>query len=76
MSGIEMMSTEDIIEELRRRHDTVLFVAQRSMDVKTEERRCYWRGSTLTAIGLARYAEHNMHRYMDDAEDDVVEGET
>lgn len=66
-------STDEMIDELGRRSDCVVVTSLKDLGKDTEERRMEWRGSSITALGLAEYARHRLKRSLDGAASVVVD---
>ncbi len=60
--SMEFVTTEELIEELKKRHDSVLFVGIVNRASDADQYNLQWRGGTATAVGLARYAEQRILR--------------
>lgn len=58
MTDLTYISEEDLLAELFRRWDTILFVAVKEHTDTTDLRRCTYLGGWVTALGLTQSADH------------------
>jgi hypothetical protein len=57
MSELELVDTDDLIEELQSRHDNLLIVGRKDLNLDHEAHLCFWSGGCTPALGLVKYAE-------------------
>ena len=66
MTGdLSLVDTDDLIEELKKRHDAGLICMLRHRHSEQEERYTEYWGSAVMAVGLAEYAKHRIVNQMD-----------
>ncbi len=56
MIDLSLVLLEDIWEELKKRHDSIIMAARNSVDGKVEDSFVYYKGGKFTCIGLAEHA--------------------
>lgn len=52
ITGLEFATTEEIIDELKKRHDAALIALYQDVDQQREATTFQWWGSTIFALGL------------------------
>lgn len=71
---LELITTEDMIDEIKRRHPLgCLVVLISDRDKETEIYRPRWNCGTLTLLGMARYAQMFAERCLTDEWDKMEE---
>ncbi len=55
---LELVSTDDLVAELQRRHDATVFVGMKaSVDGSDDFYQSNWKGATMTVAGLCSYVQ-------------------
>jgi hypothetical protein len=78
--NLELVSVEDLLDELERRHDTMIFAGVQTLDAQRDQRIRQGKGEWYRQMGLAFdyacYAREQMdeaRRTSDDAADSTME---
>ncbi len=56
LMDLETVSTDELVDELQKRFDHVVFAAVKEMDQVHDASDVRWKGSRLTCAGLAQWA--------------------
>ena len=64
MSGdtpdLSFVTTDELVEELRKRHDSMIFAYNKSMGDDEDVFGMWYYGGRFTAIGIAEKVKHNL----------------
>jgi len=69
--AFDLLTTDEIVDHLKRRYDGVLLAGVRSLDSKRESREVAWRGGNVLALGLASLSVQRIN-----ADESIIEEES
>jgi len=64
-ANLELVSTEELVCELKRRHDCCVFISLLDMTTEREQLRYTWKGGSTIALGALSRVRRAIHRTID-----------